>query len=171
MHIAIIALAIGATLVAMPAAGDPGGGLSFLLGDWSGNGSGEPGKGVGGFSFVPDLQNRVIVRRAHSEYPAAAGRPATVHDDLMVVYANESRAVYFDNEGHVIHYGVKIDAPPQTATFLSTDPLPAPLFRLTYRQTATDQLSVAFEISPSGKPEDLKQYVSGAVIRQKPTRP
>lgn len=145
--------------------------LSFLLGDWSGSGSGAPGQGAGSFSFTPDLQDKILVRRSHSEYAAAGGRPATVHDDLLIVYADRSKAIYFDNEGHVIHYDISIEGSGKAATFLSTDPSPLPLFRLTYRQTSADELTVAFEISMSGKPEDLKPYVSGVVKRASAPRP
>lgn len=162
--LAAIALA---ALLRLPLAGEqPASDLSFLVGHWAGAGSGEPGRGVGSFSFQPDLQGRVLVRRAHSEYPATAVRPETVHDDLLIVYAESAKAVYFDNEGHVIHYDITSDAQSKTATFLSTDPRPAPLFRLTYRQTSPDELRVTFEISPTGRAADAKPYVSGIVRRQ-----
>jgi hypothetical protein len=146
------------------------GGLDFLLGDWTGTGSGEPGRGSGSFSFKPDLQDQVLVRRAHSAYPASAGRPAIVHDDLLVVHSGGSAAVYFDNEGHVIHYRVTADNAAKSATFVSVDPSPAPLFRLTYTQGAPGQLRVKFEIAPSGQAADLKTYLDGVVTRRK-TRP
>src|SRR5947209_18842668 len=79
-----------------------------LVGQWKASGSGAPGQGEGKFSFAFDLQNKVLVRRSHTDYPAAQGRPAFAHDDLMVIYLDESshkfRADYFDNEGHVIRY-------------------------------------------------------------------
>lgn len=59
------------------------------MGSWTGTGNGDPGKGAGGFSLKPDLQGSVLVRKSHSEYPATQGRPATVHDDLMIVYAEQ----------------------------------------------------------------------------------
>jgi hypothetical protein len=138
--------------------------LSFLIGDWTGSGSGEPGQGIGSFSFTPDLQQHILVRRAHSEYPATSNKPAIIHDDLLVVYADQSKAIYFDSEDHVIHYDITTDS--KSVTFLSTDPLPSPLFRLTYLKTSSNQLIVKFEISPTGKIEDLKSYVTGTVIRK-----
>ena len=97
---------------AMPAAGlaaEPDWGpAQFLVGHWTGEGSGQPGTGTGAFSFTPDLQGTVLLRRSFADYPAAHGKPASRHDDLMVVYhgetAGELRAIYFDNEGHVIRY-------------------------------------------------------------------
>jgi hypothetical protein len=59
---------------------------SFLLGEWTGVGSGQPGQGAGKFSFKPDLQRRVLVRTNYAEYPATKDRPAFRHDDLMIVY-------------------------------------------------------------------------------------
>src|SRR2546427_8122766 len=40
--------------------------LSFLVGDWQGEGGREPGQGTGDFSFQPDLQRRVLVRQERS---------------------------------------------------------------------------------------------------------
>lgn len=67
----------------------------MVIGDWTGTGSGNPGDGSGGFSFKPDLQDGVLVRKSHSEYPASQGRPATVHDDLMIVYAEQDIRALF----------------------------------------------------------------------------
>jgi hypothetical protein len=86
--------------------------LDFLLGDWVGEGSSEAGPGSGVASFHVDLQKRVIVRTNHAEYPAAKERPAYVHDDLMIIYRESKnepfQAIFFDNEGHVIRYVVRI---------------------------------------------------------------
>ena len=164
----LIAFLACCTAAAVPRAAEPGP-LSFLVGEWSGSGSGEPGQGLGSFSFQPDLQDRVLVRRAHSEYPATSSRPATVHEDLLIVYDGSAKAIYFDNEGHVIHYSITTDPSAKTATFLSADPAP-PGFRLTYTEIAPGQLRVVFDISPSGRPADFKTYVSGVVTRRKSGR-
>ncbi len=72
------------------------------MGEWVG--SGQPGQGGGTFSFKPDLDQKILVRKSHSEYPASANKPEIIHDDLMVVYLdnpeNRNKAIYFDNEGH-----------------------------------------------------------------------
>ncbi len=151
----------------IPLFADPAGQLGFLLGDWTGTGAGNPGQGVGSFSFSADVQGHVLVRRAHSEYPATPERPATVHDDLMVVYAEQSKAIYFDNEGHVIHYDISIDTSRKIATFVSTDPAPSPLFRLTYKAENPDELAITFEIAMNGKTDSLKTYLTGVVHRAK----
>src|SRR6266699_3634367 len=73
--------------------------LHVLLGQWVGEE--ESSKGTGWFSFTPDVQEQVLVRKNHADYPATVDRPAFSHDDLMIVYrdssAKELRAIYFDN--------------------------------------------------------------------------
>lgn len=88
----------------------------------------------------------------------------------MIVYANESKAIYFDNEGHIINYQVSYDSDSKSVTFLSIDPPPSPAFRLTYKQTVSDELAVTFEISPTGKASDFQTYLSGEAKRGNPTR-
>jgi hypothetical protein len=158
-----------ALLVSAAAKGhaETAGDLTFLIGEWSGTGGGDPGQGLGSFSFVPDLQGRVLVRRAHTEYPASASAPALVHDDLLIVYADLRKAIYFDNEGHVIHYDITTDRNAKTVTFLSVDAPPSPLFRLSYNQTGPDTLRITFELAATGKREDLRPYVAGEVTRKK----
>ncbi|MGA3211055.1 MAG: hypothetical protein ABSD20_07080 [Terriglobales bacterium] len=140
----------------------------MVMGDWTGTGSGNPGEGSGSFSFKPDLQGSVLVRRNHTEYPASGGRPATLHEDLMVVYAEHGhvRAVYFDNEGHVINYTPSFSPDGKTLTLVS-DPAPnAPTFRLSYVSTAPDVLKVNFEIAAPGT-SAFKSYLGGLVHRTK----
>ena len=140
----------------------------MVIGDWTGTGSGIPGDGSGGFSFKPDLQGSVLVRKSHSEYPASQGRPATVHDDLMVVYAEQdhARADYFDNEGHVIHYTPSFSPDGRTLSLVSEPAANTPTFRLTYVSTEPDVLKLNFEIAPPG-PSAFKSYVAGVVHRTK----
>jgi hypothetical protein len=59
---------------------------------------------------------------------------------MLTIYADSPgkplRAIYFDNEGHVIHYVVT--APTTTsAKFLSDPQLPGPRFRLLYELRGT----------------------------------
>jgi hypothetical protein len=141
---------------------------SAMVGEWAGEGSGNPGSGAGTSSFQYDLQKQVLVRRSHSEYPAAGGRPATVHDDLMVIYpgtGEESRAIYFDNEGHVIEYTATWSAAGDTLTFLSKPTSGAPQFRLIYKKAEAQTLTVAFEMAPPGQ-SAFKPYVSGRLKRK-----
>ena len=134
--------------------------LEFLLGDWEAVSATE--EGTGSSSFALELQGRVMVRRNHAEYPAEKGRPASRHDDLMIISVEEPsgpmRAIYFDNEGHVIPYVV--DAKSGTeVTFVSDVTPKTARYRLTYRLLSENRLSGRFEIAPPSAPEAFKTYL------------
>lgn len=98
--------------------------LQFLVGNWTGEGTGQPGAGQGDFSFAPELDGHVLVRRSFNQL---ASGPR--HEDLLIVYLEgEPRAIYFDSEGHVIHYTVSVPAA-NSVVFESKD---APGYRLSY---------------------------------------
>lgn len=106
-----------------PANTDAWNALGSLVGTWSGEGTGDPGPGTGGFSFAWDLQEKILVRKSHADYPATKDRPAFSHQDLMIVYREPDsglpKAVYFDNEGHVINYAVTASPDAKSIVFLS----------------------------------------------------
>ena len=143
--------------------------VRFLVGSWRGEGTGQPGQGSGLASFQLDLGGRVLVRRNHSEYPPTAGKPAVVHDDLMVIYPAPGtarlEAVYFDNEGHVIEYAAEASPDGQRVVFVSETEPKMPTFRLTYTKVAEGVVDVAFEIAPPGSPGAFRPYVSGRTRR------
>ena len=137
--------------------------LRFLIGEWEGAGGGGPGSGKGTFSFAPDLQNKVIVRKNHAEYPATAGRPAVVHDDLIVIYldgaSNQILANYFDSEGQQISYKVMPSSDHEAVTFLSEPSTLQPRYRLSYTRVKGGTLNGKFEIAPPGQPDAFKTYL------------
>lgn len=144
--------------------------LNWLIGEWAGEGSGEPGAGGGTFSFKPDLDQHVLVRKSHSEYPATGNKPEVVHNDLMIVYSgsvgNPLKAIYFDNEGHTIQYSVTSDD--NSAVFMSEKLLNGPTFRLTYRLLDEHTVNTSFEISRDGI--TFKTYLEGKSSRIKDQR-
>ena len=142
----------------------------FLLGEWVGEGEGQPGLGEGQFSFQLDLQKHVLVRKNYAVYPAANGRPAFRHDDLMVIYRESDgappKAIYFDSEGHVIRYSVTTSSDQKTIQFIS-DVLPStPRYRLTYVMTGSDTLTIKFEIAPPSKPDAFATYIEARARRK-----
>lgn len=145
--------------------------FSFLVGEWTGEGGGEPGQAAGGFSFHYDLQDRVLVRKSRADYPASAQRPAFSHEDLTMIYRESPtapfQAIYFDGEGHVIHYSVGFSTDGNTITFLSDAAPASPRYRLTYQRTGKDAVTIRFEIAPPGKPDGFSTYVD-AKARRKP---
>ena len=160
-------LAVCALLVspALLTAGDWGQ-LEFLIGQWAGQGAGQPGAGAGKFSFEPDLQGRILVRKSFADYPPTEGKPAYRHDDLLVVYRETPkgawRAIYFDNEGHVIRYSVQAEK--KRAVFTSDGRPNEERYRMTYTSTRPDQLSFRFEVGGPGK--DLMPYIEAVMRRE-----
>ena len=48
------------------------------------------------------VQRKVLIRKSYAQYATSR------HEDLMVVYLEKDlKAIYFDNEDHVIHYTVE----------------------------------------------------------------
>lgn len=153
-------------LAAAASAADDWGPVQFLVGRWTGEGAGQPGSGSGSFSLLPDLQGKVLVRKSFAEYPAANGRPAMRHDDLMVIYrqpeSGELRAMYYDSEGHVIAYAVK--AVEGGVAFVSENPQNQTRYRLTYLSASQDRARIKFEIAPPGNA--FAQYLNATVRRE-----
>ena len=139
-----------------------------IIGTWSGEGQGQSGVSGGESSFAFELAGHVIVRRSYADYPAAEGRPAVHHEDLLVIYpeggATGARAAYFDNEGHVIEYAASWSSDGETLTLWSDARQGAPRFRLTYHLLPPERMSVAFDIAPPGT-EAFAPYVGGVLHR------
>jgi hypothetical protein len=139
--------------------------VQFLVGNWTGEGTGQPGAGTGAFSFTPGLDGKVLIRRSFAEYPAAGGKPASRHDDLMVVYhgetAGELRAIYFDSEDHVIRYSGSPSA--GGVVFVSDGKSDEVRYRLTYTSTGKDTLKLQFEVAAPGK--DFVRYLEAGAHR------
>ena len=145
------------------------GALEFLVGDWTGEGSGGPGQGSGSFSFKPDLEGNILVRKNRAEYPATKERAASVHEDLMIIYRDDTparyaRAIYFDNEGHTITYEVR-NAPEGDIVLESAPEPSAPRYRLTYMRVASDRVKIKFEIAPPAHPEEFSTYIEASARR------
>jgi hypothetical protein len=143
--------------------------LQFLVGAWSSAGSTQLGEGNGKFSFEPQLNRYVLVRRSFAEYksgPAAGTR----HDDLMIIYAGaphaSPHAIYFDSEGHVIRYNVSFPAA-NAAVFESESAQPSPRFRLSYVLDGKI-LKGRFEVAPPNA--EYKTYLSWQAERIQPTK-
>jgi hypothetical protein len=157
-----LVLALGAS--SMSAQADPFAPLRFLLGDWRAVDS-PPGE-TGSFSFRPDVQNHVIVRTNQAIYAATAERPASRHEDLLVIYAEGGavKADYFDSEGHVIRYVVESDAS-NSVRFVSLVVQGEPRYRLSYRAGADGRVIGSFEVAPPGSPDGFKPYLSWTAAR------
>ena len=131
-----------------------------LLGEWKGENT--SGGSAGACGFHLDLADHVIIR-TNLAVLAAAG----AHDDLMIISPgateDKARAVYFDNEAHVIEYEAAWSVDGNTLTFLSK-PAAGPRFRLTYQKADAKTFSVTFEMAPPGQAA-FKVYTSGKIKR------
>jgi hypothetical protein len=104
--------------------------LSFLEGEWSAatpGGANGPNV-IGACSFKKELGGHILAR--HSSNSSCKG-PADFdcdHGDLLYVYvdgpAQALKAIYFDNEGHVIHYNVS--TPTSSSVIFLSDPSSRP---------------------------------------------
>ena len=104
-----------------------------------------------------------MIRRNRSDYPVTKDRPAFSHQDLMIVDREPGpksvQAIYFDNEGHVIHCRAEFDADQESLVFLS-DLLPsAPRYPLTYAKAKNHTSNVSLKSDPPGKPQSFSTYV------------
>ena len=142
----------------------------FLLGEWEGGREGDPGQGHGRFSFTFELDKNILVRRNRTIFPPTKEREGYTHDDLLIIYTEatgEKRAIYFDNEEHVIHYAASV-SPDQKTNSLVSDLTPsAPQFRFSYIKTGKDTLDARFEMTPPGKPGAFFTYIEGSAQRLK----
>jgi hypothetical protein len=120
-----------------PTPPDPFKALNFLEQNWEANTHGFGGvQSVGTYTFRRTLGGHVLSRVATTGVGCKG--PADFdcgHGDLLYVFQDAPgqplKAIYFDNEGHVIHYEVTTPAP-QSVVFLSDASAPGPRFRLTY---------------------------------------
>jgi len=140
--------------------------LNFLLGDWDAISSAAGESGA--FNFTLALQDRVIIRTNYAKYPAQDGKPATRHDDLMVIFVegNVLKANYFDSEQHVIRYTIDTRGPGDVV-FVSEAPAGEPRYRLSYTLAASGQLKGSFEIAAPGSPDDFKPMLAWTARRLK----
>ncbi len=134
--------------------------LEFLIGDWDGFGpDGAPG---GRFSVETQAGGHALLRRN------AADVRGGHHEDVMLIYrapGSGIRAVYVDNEDHVIQYSVTTADNPRSAVFLSDETAGAPRFRLTYRMKPDGTVAITFDIAPPGA-KDFKTYLEGSAKKR-----
>ncbi len=143
-----------------------------ILGAWFSVGEDQPpGPPLATFTFNLDLDGRIIVRRNHNDIPASGDKPAAVHDDLMMIFPTERpaewRALYADNEGHVIQYRARWSADNKRLSFVGDITPGQPRYRLVYTFATPDDLVIAFEIAPPGRPDGFKPYLTGKAKRNK----
>ena len=135
--------------------------LEFLNGTWTAVAQGDAGAiSSGTYTFRLELNRHVLAR--YSTKDAGCRGPSSFdceHGDMLYVYeeapGRKLKAIYFDNEGHVIHYDVTTPTP-ATAIFLS-EPAPGPRFRLEYELKGSI-MNGKFQVQIPGQ-SDWKSYL------------
>lgn len=175
--IATLPLFLAGSLGAQTAAsapGDPWSALNFLKGTWRAKTlGGAAGAAVtGGYTFAMELKGHVLARHTSSAKCKGPADFDCEHSDLLYIYQDAPgkpvKAIYFDNEGHVIHYEVSTPAPTR-AVFVSDASLPGPRFRLAYELKGAVMFG-RFETLMPGETE-WKSYLdwSGTAVASTPS--
>jgi hypothetical protein len=160
MHLAprgLFTAVLAAALYAQAPAANPWQRLDFLMGKWIGVAGPKDtplGPGQGAFSFESDMGGKIVIRHNQAVYDSGAK-----HDDLMIVYLDAPdtpRAIYFDSEGHTIHYNLTFPKP-DTVVFESEKSQAGPRYRLTYWME-NGGLNGKFELASPGA--DYKPYLN-----------
>jgi hypothetical protein len=142
---------------------------SHLIGEWIGEGGGQPGQNKGTFSFQTDLDGKILVRKNHTIFPATATSKEMIHDDILIVYPNpgggSQEAIYFDNEGNTIKYKVSFT---ENSVVLTSETLAnSPRFRLSYVTIDSKTVNIMFEMTLPQSPDTFKMYLSGKAFKVK----
>ena len=161
------AFLLGLTLAqydrALSAPTDPWQALGFLEGTWDAHtqGGSAGAQSSGTYTFKPELKHHLLVRSSSAS--GACRGPKSFdceHSDVLYVYQEAQgqplRAIYFDNEGHVIHYDVSTPDS-TTAIFISDPSQPGPQFRLVY-ELKEAVMSGKFQMRMPGQAE-WKSYL------------
>jgi hypothetical protein len=142
---------------------DPFQQLYFLLGTWDAKTVNNPAVTArGAYTFRVELNGHVLGRHSTSSSAGCKG-PVDFdceHGDLLYIYADAPgqplHAIYFDNEGHVIHYTVSA-ATATTAELLSDPAQRGPQFRLFYELNGV-VMSGKFQMRMPGQ-QDWRSYL------------
>lgn len=143
--------------------------LTFLIGSWSSPVSGQPGEGVSGTAtFSYSLDRKIIIRNSRAEFAPEPGKEkGLVHEDLLVIYQlpgeSRLRAIYFDNESHIIHYTLSFPEKQPAVIFDSEATATSPRARLVYEEAPDGSLVTEFFVAPPGG--ELVSHVKGTVKR------
>jgi hypothetical protein len=135
--------------------------LAFLEGTWDANVQNNATVTLSGrYTFDRELDGHILARHGTNDPNCKA--PATFdcqHGDLLYVFQDAPgsplKAIYFDNEGHVIHYEVSASTP--TSVVFLSEAGRGPQFRLTY-ELAAGVMTGRFQMHMPGQ-SDWRTYL------------
>ncbi|HEY7388944.1 MAG TPA: hypothetical protein VH640_10585 [Bryobacteraceae bacterium] len=111
--------------------------LRFLIGTWEAKviSGAAAAAGVGTYTFQLELGGHILARHSATLDCKGPDNFNCQHTDLLYIYrespAQSPQAIYFDDEGHVIHYEVTTPAP-GTVVLVSASSASGPQYRLVY---------------------------------------
>jgi len=152
-----------------PAKANPWAGFRFLLGSWEAKTTGGVAQAQvsAGYAFRLELRDHLMVRHSRSGACSAPDDFDCQHSDLLYIYpainGSALEAIYFDNEGHVIHYDVTTPKP-GTVVFISDAAQPGPQYRLSYI-FLNEVMNGQFEMKMPGQ-TDFTSYLEWSGKRQ-----
>lgn len=136
--------------------------LHFLEGTWDAQtaGGASGATAAGSYVFRKELGGHILARHSSSTGCEGPDDFDCEHGDLLYIFQDSPgqplRAIYFDNEGHVIHYNVSTPGPEQVL-LISDASVPGPRFRLIYERRS-GVMSGKFQVQLPGQPE-WKSYL------------
>lgn len=148
--------------------------LKPFVGDWKGEGGGQPGKGIYERSYQLILNKRFIEIRNKSTYEPTTQHPnGEVHEDIGYFSYDNSRKTFmlrqFHVESFVIQYRIDSISPDKkTIVFISEaiENIPSGYrAKETYRFITDDEIEETFEIAEPNK--EFAVYSKVKLVRQK----
>lgn len=132
-----------------------------FLGEWQGEGGGEPGIGKYERSYTLTLNGNFIEIRNKSTYPPTEKNPkGEVHEDIGYIFYDRGRKTFllrqYHIEGFVNEYALESISPDnKTLVFVTESIVNIPKgwrARETYRVLGPNELEETFELAPPDKP-------------------
>ncbi|MGB6944961.1 MAG: hypothetical protein WBE37_21365 [Bryobacteraceae bacterium] len=129
--------------------------LSFLEGTWDARTQGGTAgaSASGTYIFKREVGGHLLARHSSGAGCKGPGDFDCDHSDLLLIYQEAPgqplQGIYFDNEGHVIHYTVSTPAL-NSAVLTSDASAPGPHYRLVYKLEG-GVMSGKFQIQMPGK--------------------
>lgn len=166
---ALLTLSSVAVQRGLAATDNPWDSIRFLEGTWEARSSGGSvgAHASGSYTFTRELKDHILVRR--TDVGVTCNGPKSFdcdHNDLLYIFQDAEgqplKGIYFDNEGHVIHYDVSVPTA-NTVIFLSPEAA-GPQFRLVYELKDT-VMSGKFQMRMPGQ-ADWKSYLEWAGSRK-----
>ena len=148
--------------------------MKYFVGEWTGKGGGEPGKGEYERSYKWIFNGKYIEIRNKSTYPHSANKPkGEVHEDVGYISYDRIRKKFvlrqFHIEGFVNQYNLDSISPDRkTIVFIteSIENIPAGWkAREVYHLISDDEFEETFELAEPNK--DFETYTKTKLIRKK----